>query len=122
MMLVLEEAKAALSKAKDDMAWYYNQKQLPTPTYKPGDMVYLDASDITTTRPSHKLFHRRLGPFPIEVQVSCNAYHLHLPFSMQHLHPVFNVVKLRMAPADTILGRHLIPHHHRKLSKERKST
>jgi hypothetical protein len=49
MKLALEEAKAALNKAKDDMARYYNQRRLPTPTYKPGDKVYLDASNIRTT-------------------------------------------------------------------------
>jgi hypothetical protein len=32
MKLATEEAKAALSKAKDDMARYYNQRRLPTPT------------------------------------------------------------------------------------------
>jgi len=82
MKVVLEEAKAALTKAKDDMARYYNQKRLPAPTYKPGDLVYLDASDISTTRPSRKLSHRRLGPFPVERQVSQHAYRLQLPFSM----------------------------------------
>jgi hypothetical protein len=41
----LEEAKAALSKSKDDMAKYYNWKQTPSPDYKPRDKVYLDASD-----------------------------------------------------------------------------
>jgi len=49
MKTAAEEAKAALSKAKDDMARYYNQRWLPTPTYAAGDMVYLDASDIHTT-------------------------------------------------------------------------
>jgi hypothetical protein len=109
MKLALEEAKAALTKAKDDMARYYNQRRLPTPTHKPGDLVYLDASDISTTRPSRKLSHRRLGPFTVERQVSQNAYRLRLPFSMRRLHPVFNVVKLTAAPADPIAGRHLTP-------------
>ena len=109
MKLALEEAKAALTKAKDDMARYYNQRRLPTPTYKAGDLVYLDASDISTTRPSRKLSHRRLGPFPVERQVSQNAYRLRLPFSMRRLHPVFNVVKLTAAPADPIAGRHPTP-------------
>ena len=60
MKLALEEAKAALTKAKDDMARYYNQRRLPAPTtYKPGDMVYLDASDISTTRPLQKLLLSR---------------------------------------------------------------
>ena len=48
----LEEAKAALAKSKDDMARYYNQGQTTALEYKPGDKVYLDASDISTTRPS----------------------------------------------------------------------
>ena len=53
----LEEAKAALTKSKNDMARYYNQKWTPSPDYKPGDKVYLDASDIQTSRPSRKLSH-----------------------------------------------------------------
>jgi hypothetical protein len=57
MKLATEEAKAALSKAKDDMARYYNQRRLLTPTYTAGDKVYLDASDIRTNRPSQKLLH-----------------------------------------------------------------
>jgi hypothetical protein len=87
------------------MARYYNQRRLPTPTYQPGDKVYLDASDISTTRPSRKLSHRRLGPYPIERQVSKNAYRLRLPNPMRRLHPVFNVVKLTPSPDDPIEGR-----------------
>jgi len=65
----LEEAKAALAKSKDDMALYYNQEWTLAPEFKAGDMVFRDASDIQTTRPSRKLSHRRLGPFPIDSQV-----------------------------------------------------
>jgi len=83
MKMALEEAKSALNKAKDDMARYYNQQHLPTPTYQPGDKVYLDASDISTTRPSRKLSHRRLGPYVIEKQVSQNVYRLKLPDPMR---------------------------------------
>jgi hypothetical protein len=106
MELALEEAKVALTKAKDDMARYYNQRRLPTSTYGSGDMVYLDASDVKTTCPSHQLSHQRLGPFPVERWVSRNAYRLCLPFSMWRLHPVFNVIKLTAAPTDPIPGRH----------------
>src|SRR5271170_1041850 len=56
----LEEAKAALTQSKDDMARYYDQNRTPAPLYQPGDKVYLDASDIQTTRPSKKLSHRHL--------------------------------------------------------------
>ena len=66
MQSTLDEAKAALAKSKDDMARYYNQRRLPAPDFQPGDKVYLDGSDIATTRLSRKLSHKCLGPFPIE--------------------------------------------------------
>ena len=100
-----EEAKSAIRKAQEDMTWYYNRKRTPAPVYKPEDRVYLDTSDIKTTRPSPKLSHRRLRPFEIERQVGPLAYHLKLPRGMRQLHPVFNVVKLSAAPKDPILGR-----------------
>ena len=52
MKSTLEEVKAALAKSKDDMAQYYNQRRTAAPEYRPGDRVYLDASDVHTTRPS----------------------------------------------------------------------
>jgi len=109
MKLALEEAKAALNKAKNDMDHYYNQRRLPTPTYKPGDKVYLDASDIKTTWASKKLSHRQLGHYMVERQVAKNVYCLCLPKSMSRLHPVFNIVKLTPAPAHPIPGRHPKP-------------
>ena len=102
----LEEAKAALAKSKDDMTKYYNQRWTPTPDYKPGDKVYLDASDIRTNRPSRKLSHCRLGPFPVVKKVGNRAYQLRLPLLMSRLHPGFNIVKLTPAPVDPIKGRH----------------
>ena len=104
----LKEAKAALVKSKDNMAKYYNQKWTPAPHYQPRDKVYLDASDIQTTRPSQKLSHWRLGPFPVVNKVGNNAYHLQLPPSMSQLHPVFNV-KLSPAPEDPIPRWHPLP-------------
>jgi len=69
-----EEAKSAICKVQEDMTRYYNQRRSPAPVFQPGDWVYLDASDIKTTRPSPKLSHRRLGPFEIEHQVEPLAY------------------------------------------------
>jgi len=105
MKSAMEEAKSAIHKAQDDMTWYYNRKRTPAPVYKPGDQVYLDASDIRMTHPSPKLSHRRLGPFEIECQVGQLAYRLKLPHGIRQLHPVFNVVKLSTALEDPILGR-----------------
>ena len=105
----LDEAKAALTKSRDNMARYYDQKHTPAPNYQPRDKVYLDASDIQTTWPSKKLSHRHLGPFKI---VKKGAYCLKLPWSMKCLHLVFNIVKLTpVTPAlpNPILGHHLRP-------------
>ena len=96
------EAKAALSKSKHKMAKYYDQRWTPAPNYQPGDRVYLDASDIHTTRPSQKLSHKRLGQFTIIRKVGNDAYQLCLPPSMSRLHPVFNVIKLTPALEDPI--------------------
>jgi len=100
-----EEAKSAIRKAQEDMTRYYNQKRSPAPIFKPGDRVYLDASDIKMTRSSLKLSHCRLGPFEIERQVGPSAYRLKLPHRLRQLHPVFNIVKLSAAPDNPILGR-----------------
>jgi len=100
-----EEAKSAIHKAQENMTRYYNQRRSLAPIFKPEDWVYLDASDIKTTRPSPKLSHRRLGPFEIECQVGPLAYRLKLPHRLRQLHPVFNVVKLSATPDDPIPGR-----------------
>jgi hypothetical protein len=109
MQEALSEARAALTKAKEDMARFYNQRRLPAPVYAPGDMVFLDASDIRTTRPSRKLAHRRLGPYRVERRVGTHAYRLCLPPSLGRLHPVFPTIKLSPAPADPFPGRHAPP-------------
>jgi hypothetical protein len=57
MALGIEEAKAALTKAKDEYAMYYNCRRKPALVFAPGDKVWLDGSDITTNRPSSKLSH-----------------------------------------------------------------
>lgn len=101
----LREAQAALTKAKDEYAHYYNRRRTPGPDFKPGDRVWLDASDIKTTRPSAKLAHRRLGPYTVERQVGKGAYKLKLPPSLRQLHNVFPVVKLTPALPDPIPGR-----------------
>ena len=102
MRSMLEEAKSALAKSKDDMARYYDQRRMPAPEYQPGDKVYLDASNVSTTRPSRKLSHRRLGLFSIEQKVGNSAYCLRLPAAMKCIHPIFNVVKLTLAQYFTL--------------------
>lgn len=75
----LEEAKSALVKAKKEFKCYYDCRRTPAPQFKVGDRVWLDASDIATTRPSPKLSHKHLGPFKITQVVGKGAYKLDLP-------------------------------------------
>jgi transposase InsO family protein len=103
--LGIEEAKVALTKARDEHAMFYNRRRKPALVYAPGDRVWLDGSDIATNRPSSKLSHRRLGPFVIEACVGLGAYRLKLPYQFRHLHPIFPTVKLSPAPPDPIIGR-----------------
>jgi hypothetical protein len=102
--LGIEEAKAALTKAKDEHAMYYNRRHEPALVFAPGDRVWLDGSDIATNRPLSKLSHRHLGPFVVKACVGHGAYRLKLPHHFRRLHPVFPVVKLSPVPPDPILG------------------
>jgi len=110
MRIAIKEAKSVIYKAQDDMKRYYDHRRTLALVFKPGDKVFLDASDICTMCPSQKLSHRRLGPFVVERQIGPMAYHLRLPHGMKQLHPVFNVVKLTLAPDDLITGRKMEDH------------
>jgi hypothetical protein len=57
MVLGIEEAKVALTKAKDEYTMYYNRRREPALVITPGDRVWLDGSDIATNRLSSKLSH-----------------------------------------------------------------
>jgi hypothetical protein len=85
----LEEAKAALTKVKDEYAIYYNHQCKPAPVFTPGDRVWLDGSDIATNRPSSKLSHQCLGLFVVEAYIGHGVYYLTLPPYFHYLHLVF---------------------------------
>lgn len=86
-----DELRAELKHAQERQARNYNRRVSDAPVYKPGDLVWLLRRNIKTTRPSDKLDHRRLGPFPIHSQLSPLVYKLTLPSSLSRLHPVFHV-------------------------------
>lgn len=85
-----QQLQAEITLAQQQQAVFYNNKHRPTPTYHPGDYVFLSAKNIKTTRPSSKFDHARIGPFKILSAVGSHAYKLELPSSMQ-VHPVFHV-------------------------------
>ena len=68
-----------------------DRRRSPTPPeFVPGALVWLNAKNIKTSRPSKKLDHKRLGPFEITKKISDNAFRLKLPHAMRFIHPVFH--------------------------------
>ena len=63
-------------------------------TYHEGDLIWLEATNIASRRPSKKLDHRRLGPFIVQGKVGSSSYRLQLPDASTH-HAVFNQDLLR---------------------------
>jgi hypothetical protein len=109
MALEIEEAKAALTKVKDEYSMYCNCWHEPAPVFTPLDRVWLDGSNIATNRPLSKLSHRCSGPFVIEACVGHGTYCLKLPHHFCHHHPIFPVVKLSPALPDPIPGQRPTP-------------
>ncbi len=84
-----------------------NGRRLPEPIFDVGERVWLDARNITTQRPSRKLDHKRLGPFPIAEFIPPNSYRLELPDTMKN-HPTYHVSLLERVAEDPFPGQ-LIP-------------
>ena len=72
-------------------------------TFKKGDMVFLDARNIETTRPSKKLSNKNEGPFKV-IEVVGSVYKLKLPPTLK-VHPVFSPKLLSLAPNDLLPGQ-----------------
>lgn len=76
---VMEDAKATLKIAQDQMKADYNRHRRPSHKYKVGDKAWVCGEQIKTTRPSKKLDWKWYGPFEIIEKVNQGAYQLKLP-------------------------------------------
>ena len=103
--IAVEEAKFTIQKAQEDIMHYYNLRRSPAPVFHPKDQIFLDISNIKTIYLFLKLLHCCLRSFIVEYQVGSSVYYLKLPYTVKKLHPVFNIVKLSVAPEDPIPGQ-----------------
>lgn len=97
-----------MSLAQAAYAEQADRHRLASPLYRPGDKVWLTRRFIKTTRPSTKLDHKRLGPFPIVKAVGSHAYKLKLPASMR-IHTVFHVSLLSPVIDSPLQGQESLP-------------
>ena len=79
-LLIIRETQLAWAQAvqKD----YADRHRIPAPEIRVGDWIMLDARNVTTNRPSHKLDYKNLDRFKVlEVAKNCSAVKLDLPTS-----------------------------------------
>lgn len=105
---VQEELKALLELAAERMKRFHDAWVDESPDFVGGDRVFLERTDLRSTRPSHKLDFRRFGPFRISQKLSDTAYRLELPDGWS-IHDVFHVSCLIPMNEDTIVGRRQEP-------------
>lgn len=69
--------------AQDKQEVATNRHRTLAPSFQVGDIVFLNAKNIRTSRNSCKLDWERLRPFAVKKVVSLYAYELELPLSMK---------------------------------------
>lgn len=79
MAKALDDAKAALQRAQAISKEDYDRSQKPSRNYAKGDKVWLEGTNIATTRPSKKLDNKRYSPFKVKCKIRASAYELDLP-------------------------------------------
>jgi hypothetical protein len=98
-VLVQMQASATLAQAKQA----HHALGTPAPPYRPGDLVWLDARNIRTQRPSKKLDHKNLGPFEVIAAVGRRSFKLKLLTGMK-IFDTFHTSLLRPAANDLLPG------------------
>jgi len=90
------EAKAALSKAQEDMKKYADRHRGEIEEYRVGDLVLLSTKDLKyqmVGRRMEKLTERFVGPYKVKSIVSTNAIELELSSTVR-IHPVVNISRV----------------------------
>ena len=91
----LRMARSNIEKAQHRQAHYADQRRRGA-TFVVGDRVLLSTEHLRMVGDGRtpKLTGKYIGPFTITRVVGANAYELNLPDNM-HLHPVFNISRLK---------------------------
>lgn len=82
-----------------------NANRQPHPAYRPGDEVYLDSRNITSSRPIKKLDNKFYGPYKIEKVLDSHSYRLKLPDEFGKIHRTFHPSLLMPANQPSLPGQ-----------------
>lgn len=104
-----ERAQQSLTEAATSMKRFADQCHLPPPTFAVGNKVFLDASNLRSTRPSRKFDNKRYGPFIITKCLSPLNYKLALPSHWHLSTNVFHVSKLCPFISDPSSSSTIVP-------------
>ena len=100
-----QELKATISKAQLRYQGPADARRILAPNFIIGQQAFVKAKFFHTTRPSHKLSEKFLGPFKILAKARSHSYTLCLPGTICGVHPVFHVSMLGPAVPNEIPNR-----------------
>ena len=85
-----KDVSASANIATETTKQHYDLQKKPAHKYKPGDQVWLEASNLKRIHPSKKLGPKHYGPFKVIEKIGHAAYRLLLPDNWKLIHLVFN--------------------------------
>ena len=85
-----KDASASANIAAETAKQHYDLRKKPAHEYKPGDQVWLEASNLKSIHLSKKLGPKCYGPFKVIEKIGHAAYRLLLPENWKLIHLVFN--------------------------------
>ena len=100
-----QELKSAIAEAQLRYQGPADARRMRPPDFKVGEQAFVKAKFFRTTRPSHKLSEKFLGPFEILAKAGSHSFTLRLPDTIRGVHPVFHVSMLEPAIPNEIPNR-----------------
>ena len=97
-----QELKTTVSEAQLRYQGPADARHIPAPNFSIGQQAFVKAKFFRTTRPSHKLSEKFLGPFEILAKAGSHSYTLQLLDTIRGVHPVFHVSMLEPAVPNEI--------------------
>ena len=100
-----QELKTAIAEAQLRYQGPADAKRAPPLNFIVGQQAFvIKAKFFRSTRPSHKLSEKFLGPFEILAKAGSHSYTLQLPKTIHGVHPIFHVSMLEPATPNKILN------------------